>query len=119
MTKAAIALDGAGISEHFGKVREFLFVTYEDGKEFFREVVQAPTAEHAPGVFPNWIKEMGADAVVAGGMGEKAKQFFKGLGVQVFLVPSMGVEEGVKALLSGTVRTVESHCEHGAHDCGK
>lgn len=28
MTKAAIALDGNVISEHFGKVGEFLFVTF-------------------------------------------------------------------------------------------
>jgi len=77
MTKAAIALDGNVISEHFGKVGEFLFVTFEDGKEISREMIPAPAADHAPGVFPNWIKSMGADVVMAGGMGVKAKQFFQ------------------------------------------
>jgi predicted Fe-Mo cluster-binding NifX family protein len=75
MTKAAIALDGSVVSEHFGKVREFLFVTFEIGREISREVLPAPTADHAPGVFPNWVKSMGADMVMAGGMGVKAKQF--------------------------------------------
>lgn len=118
MTKAAIALDGNIISEHFGKVREFLFVTFEDGKELSREVIPAPSADHAPGVFPNWVKSMGADVVMAGGMGVKAKEFFRTLGVQVLTVPSMDAEEGVKALLAGVVRTMETDCGHGAgHDC--
>jgi predicted Fe-Mo cluster-binding NifX family protein len=120
MTKAAIALDGNVVSEHFGKVREFLFLTFENGREISREVLPAPTADHAPGVFPNWVKSMGADMVMAGGMGVKAKQFFETLGVQVLTVPPMDVEEGVKALLLGTVRTVETDCGHGSdHDCGK
>lgn len=120
MTKAAIALDGKVVSEHFGKVKEFLFVTFEDGKELSREVLAAPAEEHAPGVFPNWVKQMGADVVMAGGMGVKAKQFFQNLGIQVLTVPAMDAEEGVKALLAGTVRTVETDCGHGAdHVCGK
>ena len=119
MTKAAIALDGNIVSEHFGKVREFLFVTFENGREISREVLPAPAADHAPGVFPNWVRSMGADVVMAGGMGVKAKQFFETLGVQVLTVPPMDVVEGVKALLLGTVRTVETDCGHGAdHDCG-
>ncbi len=39
---------------------------------------------------------MGADVVMAGGMGVKAKQFFQALGVQVLTVPSMDVKEELR-----------------------
>ncbi len=120
MTRAAIALDGSIVAQHFGRVREFLLITFEDGQEVAREVFSAPEGEHAPGVFPRRVKEMGADIVVAGGMGVKAKDFFSELGVQVLTVPSMEVEEAVRALLSGTLQPVETDCGHDAdHDCGK
>ena len=58
--------------------------------------------------------------VMAGGLGVKAKKVFETLGVQFLTVPCKDVEEGVKALLLGTVRTVETDCGHGSdHDCGK
>lgn len=120
MTRAAIAIDGDAVAQHFGRVREFLLVTYEDGRETAREVLPAPEGEHAPGVFPNRVKEMGAQIVVAGGMGVKAKEFFTQLGVKVLTVPPMGVEEAVKALVAGSLQPVETDCGHGPdHDCGK
>ena len=59
MTRAAIAMDGNVISEHFGKTKSFLFVNYEGDHLLSREVIAAPTEEHVPGLFPKWIKEMG------------------------------------------------------------
>ena len=118
MTRAAIAMDGQVISEHFGKTKSFLFVNYEGDHLLSREVIAAPTEEHVPGLFPKWIKEMGADRVVAGGMGSQAKRFFESLGIDVLTVTSMDVEEGVKALLSGGLATVETDCAHDS-DCKK
>lgn len=110
MRKAAIALDGEYVSGHFGRVREFLLLSYKDGQEVDREVFPAPEGAHTPGVFPNRVKEMGADLVVAGGMGVKAKEFFRQLGVEVATVPLMKVEDAVKGLLSGTLQQVETDC---------
>ena len=118
MTRAAVAIDGPDVAQHFGRVREFLLVTYEDGRETAREVVPAPEGEHAPGVFPGRVKEMGADIVIAGGMGVKAKEFFRELGIQVLTVPPMKADDAVKALLSRALQSVETDCGHGSgHDC--
>ncbi|MGI6783515.1 MAG: NifB/NifX family molybdenum-iron cluster-binding protein [Aminivibrio sp.] len=120
MTRAAIAIDGSVVAQHFGRVREFLLVTYEDGLETAREIFSAPEGEHAPGVFPNRVKEMGAQIVVAGGMGVKAKEFFTQLGVKVLTVPPMEVEEAVKGLIAGSLQSAETDCGRDSdHDCGK
>ena len=120
MTKAAIAMDGGVLSEHFGKTKEFLFITFEGKNEVSREILPPPAEEHVPGLFPNWVKKMGADVVVAGGMGTQAKRMFESLGVGVCTVPSMGVEQAVEALVSGTLRGVDMECTHGHdHACGK
>ena len=113
-------MDGGVISEHFGKTKEFLFVTFEGKKETSREVLPPPAEEHVPGLFPNWVQRMGADIVVAGGMGSQAKQLFSSLGIKVCTVSSTGVEQAVEALLSGTLQGVEMECNHGQdHSCKK
>ncbi len=113
-------MDGGVISEHFGKTKEFLFIAFEGKNEVSREILPPPAEEHVPGLFPNWVKKMGADVVVAGGMGTQAKRMFESLGVGVCTVPSMGVEQAVEALLSGSLRGVDMECTHGHdHACGK
>jgi predicted Fe-Mo cluster-binding NifX family protein len=113
-------MDGAVISEHFGKTKQFLFVTFEGKNVLSREVLPPPAEEHIPGLFPNWVKKMGADIVVAAGMGSQAKRMFESLGVKVLTVPSIDVEKGIEALLEGSLNVVETDCGHG-HDsaCGK
>ena len=51
-------------------------------------------------------------------MGSQAKRFFESLGIDVLTVTSMDVEEGVKALLSGGLATVDTDCAHDS-DCKK
>lgn len=120
MKKAAVALDGGVVSEHFGRTREFLFVTIEDGKETKRELLPPPEGEHVPGLFPNWVKSMGADVVVAGGMGAQAKNMFSSFGIEVCTVSPMDADAAVKALLSGSLESVDKECDHGhGHTCEK
>lgn len=120
MKKAAVALDGGVVSEHFGRTREFLFVTIEDGKETKRELLAPPGGEHVPGLFPNWVNSMGADTVVAGGMGAQAKNLFRSFGIEICTVPPMDAESAVKALLSGSLESVDKECDHGhGRTCGK
>ena len=112
MTKAAVAMDGGVVSEHFGKTKEFLFVTFEGKNILSREVLPPPAEEHVPGLFPNWVKKMEADVVVAAGMGIQAKRMFESLGIRVMTVSSMDVEKAVEALLSDSLAVVETECGH-------
>ena len=121
MRKAAVALSGGGVvSEHFGRTKEFLVISYEGDKEVSREILPSPSGEHVPGLFPNWIKEIGADIVIAGGMGAQAKRMFEAHGVEVCTIPPIQAEQAVSALLSGTLRGVDMECSHEHdHTCEK
>jgi predicted Fe-Mo cluster-binding NifX family protein len=118
--KVAVALDAGVVSAHFGRTSEFLVVSVEDGREVKRELMSPPGGEHVPGLFPEWIKSIGADTVVAGGMGAQAKSMFRSFGIEVCTVPPMEADAAVKALLAGSLESVDVECDHGhGHTCGK
>lgn len=105
-------LDGA-MSMHFGHCTHFVLaqVGADDRVESI-EVHANPYAErHQPGQIPQFIKSLGADVVVAGGMGAKAVEWFQQLGVEVVTGARTGVGETLEAYLAGAVAGV-SECSH-------
>ncbi|NEX20268.1 dinitrogenase iron-molybdenum cofactor biosynthesis protein [Thiorhodococcus mannitoliphagus] len=105
-------LDGA-MSMHFGHCTHFVLASVDaDNQVTSTEVHANPYAErHEPGQIPEFIKGLGADVVVAGGMGGKALQWFEQLGVQVVTGARSGVGETLDAYLAGAVSGV-SECNH-------
>ena len=69
--KVAIPIEGGRLSAHFGHCEQFYFADIENGKIVKEETITSP--EHQPGVYPVWVKQQGANAVIAGGIGWKAK----------------------------------------------
>ncbi|EXJ14177.1 NifB/NifX family molybdenum-iron cluster-binding protein [Imhoffiella purpurea] len=101
------------MSMHFGHCSHFVLAQIDsDNKIASAEVHPNPYAErHEPGQIPEFIKSLGADVVVAGGMGAKAIQWFNNLGIEVVTGARSGVAETLDAYLDGMVAGV-SECKH-------
>ena len=110
-TLIAIPVTEGVLSSHFGHCEQFYFATVEDGK-ILDEQMQTPPA-HEPGLYPRWVKEQGAGLVIAGGMGQKARDLFAGQGLEAVVgAPTINPREVVEAYLEGRLETSANTCNH-------
>jgi predicted Fe-Mo cluster-binding NifX family protein len=109
--KFAIPIADGKLTAHFGHCKEFAMVEVEDQKILGTEMLDPPP--HEPGVLPVWLKEQGANVIIAGGMGQRAIELFKQAGIQVFVgAPVEAPEELVKSYLNQTLVTGSNVCDH-------
>lgn len=111
--KIAIPLADGKLSMHFGHCQEFALVDVDENTQ---EVLQTQTLQppaHQPGVLPAWLHELGANVIIAGGMGQRAQQLFAQNDIKVIIGASaQNSEELIKAFLAGTLETGENICDH-------
>ena len=68
---------------------------------------------HEPGLLPKWLRELGANIVIAGGMGDTAQGFFNQSGIKVITgAPIDPPEALVNQYLSDFLITGENVCDH-------
>jgi predicted Fe-Mo cluster-binding NifX family protein len=109
----AVPVTGGRLSAHFGHCEFFAFFSGE-GKDGGPQLLKTePAPPHAPGLLPRWLAEKGADVIIAGGMGQRARMLFDESGIQV--VVGAPVEEPAKLAkqyLDGTLATGVNLCDH-------
>lgn len=111
------ANDDRGLSgemaRHFGHCPYFAVVHVREGQGVEWAGVHAnPYAEsHEPGQIPHYIKSLGADVVIAGGMGGKAIDWFRGLGIEVVTGVRQDVGATLDAYLAGALNGA-AECRH-------
>lgn len=105
-------LDGE-MAMHFGHCSHFVLAHVDpDNRVTGTEVLVNPYAErHEPGQIPKYIQSLGADVVVAGGMGGKAIEWFHQFGIEVATGARSSVAETLDAYLAGTVAGIAA-CGH-------
>jgi predicted Fe-Mo cluster-binding NifX family protein len=111
--KIAIPVAEGRLSAHFGHCDEFAILEADKGgKEVLKRTVhQAPP--HQPGLLPRWLHELGANVIIAGGMGPRAQQLFAQNGITVVVgAPDETPEQLATAYLNGTLRAGENICDH-------
>ena len=111
--KIAIPVAEGRLSAHFGHCEEFaIFEVDEGGKEVLKKTMHQPPT-HEPGVLPRWLHELGADVIIAGGMGQRAQQLFAQNGITVVVgAPAETPEQLASAYLSETLQAGENICDH-------
>jgi len=111
--KIAIPLAQGRLCQHFGHCEEFAVLeTDEQSRNIQNKSMHQPPA-HEPGVLPRWLGELGADVIIAGGMGQRAQQLFAQNGITVVVgAPPDTPEELVSAYLGGTLQAGENLCDH-------
>jgi len=110
--KIAISTDGGQVSAHFGRCPEFTVIEVEEGKMVAREVISNPG--HHPGFLPQFFSERGIGAIIAGGMGMRARELFSRMGIETVMGVSGSLEEVIGKLLEGRLEGGESLCSPGA-----
>ena len=108
------------VSAHFGRCPYYVLVEANGGTVIGSRVVSNPYFDlHRPGVMPRFIRDIGANVIVAGGMGPKAIDMFHGFDIDVATGATGAVEEVLGAYLRGEHRGVVP-CAHDHPDsCGE
>jgi Mrp family chromosome partitioning ATPase/predicted Fe-Mo cluster-binding NifX family protein len=107
----AIPVAQGKLSSHFGHCEQFAFVATENGKITGTDMRTPPA--HEPGVLPNWIKDQGANVIIAGGIGERAQDLLRHNGVEVVVGAPMDTPESLaNQYLSHTLKSGANVCDH-------
>ena len=99
------------LTEHFGHCEKFAIVEIEDNKVINEEFLTPPV--HQPGVYPKFLADYGVEAIIAGGMGQKAQQLFAQNNIEVcFGVKADTPKKLVESYLNSSLKTGENFCDH-------
>ena len=111
--KIAIPLAGGKLTSHFGHCERFALMDADPAakKVLNSELVTPPP--HEPGLFPAWLAGRGATHIIAGGMGQRARDLFAQNGIEVLVgAPSETPETIASLFLNGKLVSGENDCDH-------
>jgi predicted Fe-Mo cluster-binding NifX family protein len=109
--KFAIPTAEGKLTAHFGHCQEFALIEVQDNRITKKETLQPPP--HEPGVLPQWLHQLGADVIIAGGMGQRAISLFAENNIEVIVgAPSLEPETLVQGYLDKTLVTGGNVCDH-------
>lgn len=105
------------LAQHFGHSPFFVVTEVDENKQVISVAVEAnPYAKkHQPGQIPQFLKTLGADVVITGGMGGRAIEFFQQLNVEVASATQPQIGAALNAYLAGQLSDV-IECNHDHHD---
>ena len=109
--KFAIPVAEGKLTAHFGHCKEFAIVVVENNQIRKKETLESPP--HEPGVLPRWLHQVGADVIIAGGMGQRAISLFAENNIEVIVgAPVAAPEALVQGYLDKTLTTGANVCDH-------
>jgi predicted Fe-Mo cluster-binding NifX family protein len=103
-------MEGTTVSQHYGHTPEFQIVTIEDGKIVSREVYKSPG--HEPGLLPKVMAEFGVTHVIAGGLGNKAREMFNERNITVISGVTGDIDDAIRAFIDGKLVSGKNLCDH-------
>ena len=103
----------ASVSAHFGRCPYYTMVDVEGDKIDINYKVENPFygAHGNPGQVPSFIRDQGAQVIIAGGMGQRAVGFFEQFGIEAVTGASGKVDAVVEAYLRGALKGYDP-CVH-------
>ena len=111
--KIAVASNGDMIWGHFGHCENFNIYESTDGELSSAESI--PNPGHRPGFLPNFLGDMGANVIIAGGMGGGAVEIFNERNIEVVVGASGDARLAVESYLRGELHSTGSVCHEHAH----
>jgi predicted Fe-Mo cluster-binding NifX family protein len=111
--KIAIPVAEGRLSPHFGHCEEFRILEADQasGRVLRDSTHKAPP--HEPGVLPRWLGELGAEVIIAQGMGQRAQQLFEENGIAVVVgAPVDTPDRLATAYLTGSLQAGKNICDH-------
>ena len=111
--KYAVPVVNGKLSMHFGHCEHFAIIEYDtENKKIISRADHTPPP-HEPGVLPRWLHEMGANIIIAGGMGNRAQMLFNQNGIKVVTgAMETDPEKLVTDYAGGVLETGDNMCSH-------
>ncbi len=111
--KIAIPLANNFLCAHFGHCEEFVLFEVDENKKTIDGQSRHTPPPHEPGVLPAWLHNLGANVIIAGGMGQRAQALFAQNGISVVVgAVSDTPETIVEQYLNGSMQTGVNLCDH-------
>ncbi len=108
------------VSPHFGRCPHYILVDIEDHNVTGLQEVDSPYyGHHQPGQVPAFIHSLGADVMLAGGMGQRAIMFFQQFGIEGVTGAYGTVRQSVERYLGGQLRGAAPCKESQEHSHGE
>jgi predicted Fe-Mo cluster-binding NifX family protein len=111
--KIAIATEGTSVFGHFGKCENFTLVEVENNEVKSKTVVSTLGNQH--GLLPAFLASHKVNVVIAGGMGEGAKQKLDQNNIEAITGVSGSVEEAINSYINGILKSSGANCSSHEH----
>lgn len=109
--KVAVTYEDGMIFQHFGHSEYFKLYDVEDGKVESARVL--PVCGSGHGALAGFLKELGADVLICGGIGGGAKQALAEAGIRLYCGAAGDADRAVEALMAGNlVYNADIVCAH-------
>jgi predicted Fe-Mo cluster-binding NifX family protein len=107
------------VSPHFGRCPHYILVDVENHEVTAIQEVDSPFyGHHQPGQVPAFIHSLGANVMLAGGMGGRAIMFFEQFGIEGVTGAYGTVRQSVERYLGGQLRGAAPCKESQEHGHG-
>lgn len=115
--KITFSSEGKGIestlASHFGRCPYFVFVTIENDEVKSIETKENPFFnKHEPGAVPGFIAEEKADAIISGGMGPRAIEWFNEAKIKPITTEPRKIKDILDDYLEGKLTDAEACDQH-------
>ena len=122
--KIAVTYESGQIFQHFGHTEQFKVYTVENGK--ITDSVVVDTNGQGHGALASFLRSLGADVLICGGIGGGAQMALAEAGIKLFGGVSGYCDAAVEAYLTNNLGyNPNVKCDHhdhehndGAHSCG-
>ena len=116
--KISVACMGTQVAGHFGHCENFRL--YDTADQAITSEISVANPGHRPGFLPNFLGDMGANVIIAGGMGGGAVEIFNERNIEVVVGASGDARMAVESYLRGDLHSTGSVCHEHAHadECG-
>ena len=111
--KIAIATEGTSVSSHFGKCENFTIVEIENSAVKSKNILNTSGNQH--GLLPGFLASQNVKLVIAGGMGEGARQNLITNNIEIISGVSGTIDEAITAYLNGNLISNDTGCSGHEH----
>ncbi|MDL2295452.1 DUF134 domain-containing protein [Lachnospiraceae bacterium OttesenSCG-928-E19] len=113
--RIAVTFEEGNVFQHFGHTQQFKLYDIENGQIVKEEVVDTNGQGH--GALSGFLKNLGVDMMICGGIGGGAQNALAEAGIKIFGGVTGSADEAVKAYLMGNLDyNPDVQCSHHGHD---
>lgn len=115
--KLAVTYENGSVFQHFGKTAQFRVYEIEDGQIKSAKTVDTNGAGHS--ALAVLLKELGADALICGGIGAGAVNALGAAGIDLYPGVFGNADEAAQKFAAGELEfDPDAHCSHHGSEHG-